>query len=272
MSKTVNKKKLVDFFTSIVKNRVLIASLCRREIKSRFVGSFLGVAWTFIQPLVMITVFWFVFSVGFKAKPMGDVPFVVWLTAGMAAWALFSEIVLASSNSVLEYATLIKKTLFPAQILPLVKVASASVTHFIYLVILVVLILLYKLDVSVYYLQVVYYFFALCMLSLGIGWLVASLNVFVRDVAQVCGVVMQVGFWATPVFWDINIMPEKVRHWLLLNPVFYIVQGYRDSFISFKPFWSHPWQTLYFWTFTLTMFALGAWVFARLQKQFVDVL
>ena len=103
--------------------------MARREVASDYIGSFLGSVWTFVRPLVMIAVFWFVFSIGFKAKPMNDVPFVVWLTAGIAPWFVFADIINGATTSIVNNANLIKKTVFQSQILPVVKIVSCLMTH-----------------------------------------------------------------------------------------------------------------------------------------------
>lgn len=265
-------KSFINFLNLILEKRDLIFSMSKREITTQYVGSLLGFIWTFIHPMVMVFVFWFVFSVGFKSKPMGDVPFVVWLTAGMAPWFMFADVVLGSVGIILANGHLIKKTLFPSQILPVIKLLSGSVTHAIFLTVLLSLIIFQKLPLSIYYLQVFYYFFCLLFLALGISWMVSALNVFIRDIGQVVGVVIQVGFWATPIFWDINMMPSRVQFFLKLNPMFYIVQGYRETFIYFRPFWSHPKLTIYFWFCALSIFLAGALIFKKLKIQFADTL
>jgi len=256
----------------LVQYHQMLRALARREVASMYVGSFLGFIWTFIQPAVMILVFWFVFSVGFKAKPLNDVPFVVWLTSAMAPWFVFSAIVTSSSTVVLQYAHLIKKTVFPSQILVAVKILSHLVSHGAFIILLIVLIRCNGMPFSLYYLQAVYYLFCLLVLASGIGWLVAALNVYARDVGQLVPVIIQVGFWATPIFWDLAIMPENVQFWIKLNPFCYIVQGYRDSFIYFVPFWQYGWYTLYYWAVALFFLLAGGWVFRRLKPQFADVL
>ncbi len=262
----------INFLTLILRQRHLIISMAKREVKTQYVGSLLGFIWTFINPLVMIFVFWFVFSVGFKAKPLNNVPFVVWLTAGLAPWFVFSDIVVGSAGVIVASGHLIKKTLFPSQILPLVKILSCLITHSVFLIVLIGLIICQHMAFSVYYFQFFYYLFCMITFALGIAWIVSALNVFIRDVGQIVAVVMQVGFWATPVFWDINIMPAKYQTMIKINPMYYVVQGYRESFIYFIPFWSHPRLTVYFWVVTLCTFALGAFVFKRLKPQFADVL
>lgn len=263
---------LLSFLRLLYERRRLIIAMATREIRAQYVGSSLGLLWTLIHPLVMITVFWFVFSIGFKAKPLSDVPFVVWLTAGLAPWYIFSDIISGSTNTILAHSHLVKKTIFPSQILPLVKILSSLVTHAIFILVLLALLLFQQMPLSIYYLQAGYYLFCMLMLTLGISWMLSAVNVFVRDVAQLVTVLLQVGFWVTPIFWDINMMPPKVQWFLKLNPVYYIIQGYRDSFINFHPFWSHPSYTVYYWLVTLGMLASGAYIFKKLKPQFPDVL
>ena len=246
--------------------------MAKREVARRYVGSFLGIVWTIIHPMVMIFVFWFVFSKGFRAKPVGDVPFVVWLTAGMAPWFLFADIINGSSMVIVEHTNLIKKTLFPVQILPLIKLVSCSITHSIFLLLLLLLIGGQSMDFSPYFFQFLYYLFAMLTLGLGISWAVSALNVFIRDVGQMTAVIIQVGFWITPIFWNINIMSPKIQFILKLNPMYYIINGYRESFIYFTPFWKHPQLTAYFWSVTLLTFLSGAFIFKKLKPQFADAL
>lgn len=259
-------------FKDIIKNKPLISSLARREVATQYIGSLLGILWAFIHPLTMILVFWFIFSVGFRVKPMSDVPFVVWLTAGMAPWFYFAGVINGSASVVVANANLVKKMRFPSEILPLVKLISNLVTHVFFVALLLFLILVHRLGVSVYYFQVVYYLICLWILALGISWMVSAINVFIRDVTHLVAIVIQVGFWATPIFWDINMMSDKIQLILKLNPVYYIVQGYRDSFIYFVPFWNYPYQTLYFWCFSLLVLLLGSRIFVKLKPQFADVL
>lgn len=246
--------------------------MARRELSARYAGSFLGWIWSFIQPFVMILVFWFIFSIGFRVRPTNDVPFVVWLTAGMAAWFVFSEIVNASPNLVISVTNLVKRTLFPSEILPIVNVLTSLFSHCVFVSILLGLLLLQGMPFSFFYLQAFYYLFCLILLAIGLSWGLAAVHVFVRDVGQIVGVVMQVGFWATPIFWDAKMMSPKIQLLLKLNPMHYIVQGYRDSFIYFIPFWERPYETLYFWSISGLMLFAGIYVFFKLKPQFADVL
>lgn len=262
----------IRLLRDLIKYNQMLRALARREVANMYVGSLLGFVWSFIQPAVMIVVFWFVFSVGFRAKPMNDVPFVVWLTCGMAPWFLFASILGSTTGVVIQYGHLIKKTVFPSQILVVVKILSNMVGHGVFVSLIILLILFNSLPFNIYYFQAIYYLFCLLVLSSGLGWLLSSLNVYARDIGQLVPVIIQIGFWASAIFWDLNIMPASVQFWLKLNPVYYIIQGYRDSFIYFVPFWEHGLYTIYFWVVALLSLLTGGWVFRRLKPQFVDVL
>lgn len=261
-----------NFLLTLYQRRFLILEMAKRDIATQHVGSMLGFFWTFVNPLIMIFILWLVFSVGFKAAPKGNIPFVVWLTAGMAMWNTFSEIINGSTGVIINNSHLVKKVVFPLSILPVVKLVGSFITHAVFLVMLLGLILLYKMPFSIYWLQALYYFLAMAILALGISWITASVNIFARDTSQIVNVILQIGFWATPIFWDLGIMPSRVQFLLKLNPMFYIVQGYRESFIYFVPFWRHWQMTLYFWGVTGFVFILGATIFLRLRPHFADVL
>ena len=261
----------MEFFRDMVEKWPVLVNLAKREVRAQYVGSALGIVWQVITPLVLILVFWVVFSVGFRVQPASGVPFAVWLTAGMAAWFAFSEIVSGSVHAITSHPHLVKKVVFPVQALPLVKVLSALCNHLLFLAILVVLMLVQGVGFSFYILQVVYYFACMVVLALGIGWIVAALNVFARDTARLVGVLLQIGMWATPVLWDIKMLPEPWRTVFAANPVHYVVQGYRDSFFYATPFTARPGETLLFWVITLGLLALGVFVFRRLRPQFADL-
>lgn len=265
-------KDFYYYLRLIVIQRYLIVSMTKREVDAQYIGSGLGFIWAFVQPLVMISLYWVIFSVGFKVQPKNDVPFVVWLTAGLAIWYVFVDIVNGSTGIILAHAHLIKKTLFYPHILPVIKILSSLITHAIFLVVLCGLILFQKMPLRIYFIQFGYYLFCLCVFALGLSWMVSALNVFIRDVGQIVSVILQVGFWGTPIFWDIQIMPPEIQMFFKLNPMFYIVQGYRESFIYFMPFWQHPYQTLYFWGVAVVTLFAGALIFKKLKPHFADVL
>ncbi len=261
----------MEFFRDILLKWPVLLNLARREIRMQYVGSALGIVWQIITPLVMILVFWVVFSVGFRVQPASGVPFAVWLTAGMAVWFAFSEIVSGSVHAITSHPHLVKKVVFPVQALPVVKVISSLSNHLLFLGILVVLMLIQGVSFSFYLLQTVYYFFCMVVLALGIGWAVGALNVFARDTGRLVGVLLQVGMWATPILWDIKMLPEPWRSIFAANPMHYVVQGYRDSIFYSIPVTARLGETVFFWCITIALLGLGVFVFRRLRPQFADL-
>ncbi len=265
-------KILRSFFSDLYTNRFVISELAKRDFKNMYVGSALGVIWTFVQPLAMTLILWGVFVYGFKSQAVGDTPFVLYLLTGLIPWNFFSETLVKSTNVIAEYAFIVKKVQFRVSILSIVKIYSALMVHGIFMIILLIFLVSYGIPINIYWLQSIYYLFAMSVLLLGYSWLFASLNVFLKDTAQIISIAVQVGFWLTPVFWHLDMFPAEFYPYLRLNPMFYVIEGYRDSFIYSIPFWSKLSYTLYFWTGTLCTLLIGAYSFVRLRSHFADVL
>lgn len=262
-----------EFLGYLARNPVLILSLIKNDFRRQFLGSYFGVAWAFIQPLVMVMVLWIVFEFGFRAKPQdSDVPFALWLMSGMFPWFYFATSMNAGLQAVTSNAFLVKKIAFNVDILPLVKITSALIVHVILLLILGLLYVAHGVGPSLYWLQVPYYTLCLYLLVLGISTLTSSVYVFIRDIGNIVAITLQVGFWLTPVFWSYERVPEKY-HWILqLNPVFYVVKGYRDSLIGRNWFWENGVHSGIFYLQLLVLLYVGFRVFRRLKVHFGDVL
>lgn len=265
-------KQLLRAPLEIWLNRHILYDLTRSDFRNHYLGSYLGSFWAFINPLVTIAVFVFVFQVGFKAAPIGNIPFVVWLSSGIIPWFYLAEGISQGSMAIISYSFLVKKVVFKISLLPLVKILSAIMIHLFFLFLLMVILVYYQFYPSLYWLQLPYYLACSVILMIGISWLTSSLSVFTRDVNNIIGVFIQLGFWMTPIFWNIKIVPAKYARILKLNPTFYIIQGYRDTFIYDIWFWQHETMTVYFWSFTIISFFLGLYVFRKLKPHFADVL
>ena len=265
-------RALIALILDIFRNRKLLWQMTKRDFRQRYLGSYLGILWAFIQPTITVLIFWFVFEVGFKAMPVEDFPFILWLVCGMFPWFFISESILSATNSVIESSFLVKKIVFRVELLPIVKIMSALVVHIFFMAILFAMFAIYGYSISIYNVQIIYYFFAMICLSLGISWLTSSLTVFLRDVGQFATMLLQFGFWGTPIFWDLHLIPEKFQFILKLNPAYYLVEGYRQSFIYKEWFWQHEYLTIYFWALTAVVMFAGAWCFKKLRPHFADVL
>ncbi len=259
--------------------RKLIARLSVNDFKTKFAGSYLGIVWAFVQPVIMIFVYWFVFEKGLKPVPVknaagAQVPFLLWLMAGLVPWFFFSDALSGGTRALLDYSYLVKKVVFRIDILPIVKVISAVFVHLFFLAFEVLVYALYGYYPNLYTLQILYYSVCLFVLLLGLTYLTSALVVFFRDLNQVISIVLQVGIWATPIMWNMDTMDigAGFKGILMLHPLYYIVQGYRGSLIGKTAFWEQPGLTVYFWVFTLVMLLIGTGVFQKLRMHFADVL
>lgn len=262
----------MQYLIDLVKEHRMISDMSKKEFKSRFLGSYLGIFWAFIQPMMMIFIYWFVFQVGFRTSPVDDVPFILWLTAGIIPWFFFSESFSGATYSVLGNSYLVKKMVFKVHLLPIIKIISSFYIHACFLGLTYVVFLLYGVKPSIYHVQILYYEVALFLLVIGLSWITSALVIFLKDIGEIISIVLQIGFWMTPIFWSINIVPDKYLFLLKLNPMFYVVEGYRDSLIYQHWFWESPVLTLYFWGFTLGSLGLGILIFKRLRPHFTDIL
>jgi lipopolysaccharide transport system permease protein/teichoic acid transport system permease protein len=256
----------------LVVHRSVIRLMAGQEIHARYVGTIGGLTWSVLSPLAMILVYWFVFSVGFRVQSVGHVPYVLMYICGVMPFLMFSEALTNSAEAIVKNPFLAKKTIFPTEILPGVQLLAALVGHGILLLILAVLMPLHGVTFSLFNVQSLYYLGAMSVFCLGLSWVVAAANVYYRDMSQVLKVALNVWFWATPIVWPLDIMPEQYRPLLRLNPLCYIVEGYRGSLLYHVPFWHEYAGGLYFWTVTLAFLVIGATVFQRLKPGFADVL
>jgi len=263
---------LFNFLKAIFQNRVLLWSLTKNDFKQRYLGNMLGVLWAFIQPTVTILIFWFIFQVGFKAQPVDDFPFILWLIAGMFPWFYFAEGLSNGTNSIVANNFLVKKVVFRVSLLPIVSLMTALAIHAFFICCMFAMFLYYGYSAEVYWLQIPYYLFSLSVLLLGLSWLTSSIVVFFKDMGQFVAMMIQFGFWLTPIFWSMKVVPEKY-HWIVqLNPLVYIINGYRNSMIYHQWFWNDINMTLYFWLVTAGIFILGGLTFRKLRPHFADVL
>ncbi|MCP4667084.1 MAG: ABC transporter permease [Deltaproteobacteria bacterium] len=221
---------------SLWRHRELIFHLSAREVQARYRGSYLGVLWSLITPLMMLLIYTFVFSVIFKARwgnaaSEAHSSYALIMFTGMVAYSLFSESVSAASNVVRGNLTYVKRVVFPLEILPVSILGSALVNSLIGLGIVMTGLIIFHGGIawSVIYLPLAY--LPLLCLTLGFSWFVAALGVFVRDVGNFVTVALQMLFFATPILYPPSTVPEQVRPLLWLNPFSTIVEGFRRTMI-----------------------------------------
>ena len=263
----------MKLFLMAMKNRKMLFNLIKSDFKNRYLGNHLGIVWAFIQPLVMVAVYWFVFTKGFRAGAVSNVPFLLWLLAGMVPWFLLNDSIISASNAVTSQAFMVKKIVFEVKLLPFVKIGSAILVNLAFWLLMVIVCLFYGYYPSLWWLQLTYFMFCIVAISLSISLFCSAVMPFWPDMGQILAVIFQVLFWATPVMWNQDLVIEG-KYWFIVkaNPFAYIINGFRDTLINHTPFWHHYSMMIYFWTFTFIIYWLGNRSFNKLRPHFADVL
>lgn len=259
---------------SLWHNRQLIVQMGRREVVGRYKGSVLGLAWSFFNPVFMLTVYTFVFSEIFKSRWAGasesKTQFAVLLFVGMIVQGLFSEVLNRAPSLIVSNVNYVKKVVFPIEILPIVAMGAALFHSLISLSVLLVAFAIFN-----GYLQWTAVFAPLVLLPLiilivGFAWMLASLGVFLRDVGQTITIITTVLMFLSPVFYPVSAVPERFRVWIMANPLTFIIEQAREVLI-----WGHfpDWTGLGIYTLAAVAVAWAgyAW-FQKTKKGFADVL
>ncbi len=261
------------FLIYLGNNRKIFINLLKNDFKSRYSGAYLGAVWGIVQPVVTVLIYWFVFQVGLRSGDRPDgTPYIVWMLAGIIPWFFFSDALGAVTNTFLEYSYMVKKINFRISLLPFVKIGSSMVLHAIFLIFVTIILNFAGFYAGWSYLEIFYYMAGGFYCVLGIGLITATLTVYMRDVSQLVSIVIQIGFWAIPIVWGPEVLSGRFIYLFKLNPVYYIVEGYRKALISHEWFWSEPVYMLYFWIVTTMVFGVGIFIFRRLKPYFADEL
>lgn len=263
-------RKMKMLMLDIWSDRHLLISLSKKDFIRRFSGTYFGIAWGFVQPLLTIIVYWAVFQFGFRSGDVGEIPFVLWFICGIVPWLFISEAFSIASNSFIDYSYLIKKVKFNINILPLVKILSSFYIHIFFVGIITAICLVLGWYPKIYFVQIMYYMFCSIAIIFALSLITSSIMVFFRDLNQIISVVLLIGMWGTPIAWSMSNFPANVQFILKFNPFYYLIEGYRDSILGGNWFWEKPMLSLYFWIITLSLFFLGITVYTRLKPHFAD--
>lgn len=264
---------LGSFLRKLYLQRGLIRNFVVRDLRARYIGSFMGFFWSVIHPIVLLVSYSFVFSTVLGMRPLpdtGTTSFPLFLFCSILPWLFFQDVVQRSSTVVLDNANLVTKTLFPTEILPLTVLLAGVVNHVIGFAILLVILLFVTGKVTFLLLLVPVYFLVLALFTLGLSWLVAGLNVFVRDVSQVLTVILTFWFWFTPIFFTADRFPKRLGFLLRWNPIAYVVTAYRDCLLrkELPDMWALLWLALA----SFAVFVAGGLFFRNIKREFADVL
>jgi ABC-type polysaccharide/polyol phosphate export permease len=264
---------LSNFLHKIYLQRGLIRNFVARDLKTRYVGSFMGFFWSVIHPIVLLVSYTFVFQVIFQIRPhpdSGTTSFPLFLFCSILPWLFFQDTLQRSSTVIIDNTNLVTKTLFPTEILPLTVMLAGLVNHLVGFGILLAIITVTTGKISAFILLLPLYLLALMLFALGLAWLVASLNVFVRDVSQVLFVVLTFWFWFTPIFFPPEKFPPNLMFLVDWNPMAYVITGYRDCLLRMQLPDLKALAILM--GLSLVVFVSGGMFFRIAKREFVDVL
>jgi ABC-type polysaccharide/polyol phosphate export permease len=264
---------LVSPFRTLAVHRQALEIFVGRDLRGRYVSSALGLWWAVIQPLALLMLYTFVFSVILKVrlgKEQGTGEFALYLFCGLLPWLAFADAVTRSASVIVEQTPLIKKVAFPSEILPVHLVLSAIIVEFVGLAVFLAGITLFGHPPGWSLLALPLVVTLQFLFTSGVAWLLASVAVFLRDARQVVGLALTLWMFLTPIMYSVELVPERFRWVLSLNPMTFIIDAYRASVLGA----SLPSVTAaaVFAGVALVVFVFGHWVFSRAKPAFADML
>ncbi|MCC6544927.1 MAG: ABC transporter permease [Nitrospirae bacterium] len=264
---------LIFFGRQLYKNSYMIRSMVIRDLRQRYVGSMLGIFWSVIHPLTQIMLYYFVFGVVLKMRlgpEYGETKFVFWLIGGLLPWMFFADIITRAPKAVIDQGNLVKKMVFPSEILPIVNIAAALINHILAIAILVVFLVASGQGISPKIYLMMPYLLLLIVFSLGISWLLSSLTVYLRDIGHIIGVIVNIWFYLTPVIYPQQQIPGSLLRFFRLNPMLHIIEGFRTALLGKTSV--DITGLMYLLVAGIVILIAGAFTFRKLKPNFADVL
>jgi lipopolysaccharide transport system permease protein len=259
--------------TDLRQKKDLTFAFARQDLLGRYKGSALGIAWAVLTPIVMIAIFTFIFAGIFGARFGANDShwdYALYLFCGLLPWTMFQESVQQSANTIVTHANLVKRVVFPLETLPAAQVFAALGNQLFATVALLIAIVAIRHDLQLTALWLPILLIPQLVFALGAAWLIASLGVFLRDIAQGITLLLMAWMYLTPIIYPESIVPERFRWFVGLNPFAWLVRSYRRIFLEgLAPDWL---ALLYFTLVALVIFVFGYWWFARTRKNFADVI
>ncbi len=278
MTKLSYLKQRFPFLKQWRLNFDLLRVLVKRDLEARYKGSVLGNLWSVINQLSQLLIYTYVFSIVLKVKlSMKGLPeenslvFGLWLFAGLLPWIAFTTGLMQGAGAVISQTNLVKKVVFPLSLLPLVPILSAFIESGFGLIILIIFVALKIGTIHETLALLPLIWLPQLLFTVGLGYFSAALTVFFRDIPQTLLVIINLWFYATPIVYPIDVVPESVRDWILwLNPIAALTQVYRDLILVGSVDHGEEWAV--FAIVSVLTFSGGFWVYQRLRAGFADVL
>ena len=263
----------MEFFKDVIKNRKLIMQLGKNDFKNRFANTSLGAIWGFLQPFIFMLTYAIVFQFILKTGSSGNYPYAVWFFPGMTMWQWINDTIMSASNSIRTYSYLVKKVVFPVNIIPVISIVASSFVRLFLIAIATMICIIYGYMPNI--LLLIYVIIAVYAFVIAFTRFTSAVTTIVPDFSNLLGIVMQLFFWFTPVIWNLSQLAEHQTILKIMKcvPFTYLVTAFRQVFMDENIiFAGYGIYTIIFWAITIILFIWGNSIFKRTRKDFADVL
>lgn len=263
----------MEFIKTLWKNKRLVWQLGKNDFKNRFANTSLGAMWGFLQPFVFMLTYAIVFQFILKTGSSGEYPYAVWFFPGMAIWQWINDCIMSASNSIRTYSYLVKKVVFPVDVIPMISIIASSFVGIFLILLATVICIVYGYLPNI--LMLIYVILATYCFVIAFTRFTSAITTVVPDFSNLLGIVMQLVFWFTPVIWNLDMLSEHaiLAKVIRCSPFTYLITAFRQVFIDENIiFKGYGLYTLIFWIITIVMLIWGNAVFKRTKKDFADVL
>lgn len=250
-----------------------IFCIAKYEILSENRDSKLGMIWTILDPLIQILSYWFAFGLGIRGgQPVEGVPYLNWMLGGLIVWFFLSAAIRKGTNSIHSKSSVITKMKFPVSILPTTVILKELFYHLITIALVYIVIIINGTKANINNLFIIYYLFCAVVFSISLTMVTSVLNMFTRDVKKLVNASMRLLMFVTPILWNMNKLPENMQLIMKCNPIYYIVEGYRDSLFYYGGLSNKVGETLVFWIIVSILFIVGSSLMYKFKHKFIDLI
>ncbi len=251
----------------------LTIGMAKVDMVKRYSGSMIGVLWAVVRPMIFIGVYWFAVAIGFRGGGVRDgVPVVFWLISGIIPWFFISEAITGAGMSIRRNSHLVTRLVYPVATIPTFSALSLFYAHMMILGVVIAVFILSGQGLGIYILQLPYYMLCTLLFAVVAATLFSALTAVSKDAGHLIGSLMTLLFWLTPIIWPLERLGGTVKYIIMLNPVTYLIQGYRNAFVLERWFFVQWEYTLYFWVFMGVAALFASFLFAKLKDDFADIL
>lgn len=268
---------------TVIKEQIKYFYLIRRlslyELKSANKNNYLGMAWEIINPCIQVAIYWFVFGFGIRQRaavevaPGFEVPFLQWMLVGIIIWFFFYQSTIQASKSIYSRLRMLSKMNFPMSVIPNFIIFSKFYIHLAMMLVTIIILVATGYPINLYYLQLPYFIIATFAFTYSLALITSTLSTIVRDVHMLLNATLRMLLYLSPILWTISRLPGAFATIMKLNPLYYLIEGYRAGFYGLGWYFIDHWEyTIYFWLLTIVLFFLGSKIHVKFRRHFIDFL